>query len=328
MNTRVSHVPVSGGHSLLGRAALTAVMRRHPIMAFFALAYGVSWAMLLVLYGLLGLPAAVVILLQTLGPTVAALVMAGMLDGPAGRRRLLARIRIWRVARRWYAFALVGIPAACILAAIVLPGALIGLGDASVVRPAIEFLVYMAVGFFSGPLFEEPGWRGFALPRMQASMGALRATLVLGALWAAWHLPQYLVPEWADENGGLDPVLIVAFLIMVVAIAPVMTWLFNRTQRQPAARHAGAREHQRGAGGLRRGELGPRSRAARAGFAVGRPDRRDPRPPRLRSVRGPRLSTTSGIVGLGGAPAEGTAVAARGLARARQLRAVKLNVDT
>jgi membrane protease YdiL (CAAX protease family) len=53
---------------------------------------------------------------------------------------------------------------------------------------------------------------------------------VLGALWAAWHLPQYLVPEWADENGGLDPVLIVAFLVMVVAIAPVMTWLFNRTQ--------------------------------------------------------------------------------------------------
>ncbi len=230
MNTHASPVPVSGRHSLLGPAALASAMRRHPIVAFFALAYGVSWAMLLVLYGLLGLPAAVVILLQTLGPTVAALVLAGMLDGPAGRRRLLARIRIWRVARRWYAFALVGIPAVCILAAIVLPGALIGLGDASVVRPAIEFLVYMAVGFFSGPLFEEPGWRGFALPRMQARMGALRATLVLGALWAAWHLPQYLVPEWADENGGLDPVLIVAFLIMVVAIAPVMTWLFNRTQ--------------------------------------------------------------------------------------------------
>ncbi len=230
MNTHASPVPVSGRHSLLGSAALTSVMRRHPIVAFFALAYAVSWAMLLVLYGLLGLPAALVILLQTLGPTIAALVMAGMLDGPAGRRRLLARIRIWRVARRWYAFALLGIPAASILAAMVIPGALIGLGDASVVKPAIEFLVYMAVGFFSGPLFEEPGWRGFALPRMQARMGALRATLVLGALWAAWHLPQYLVPEWADENGGLDPVLIVTFLVMVVAIAPVMTWLFNRTQ--------------------------------------------------------------------------------------------------
>jgi membrane protease YdiL (CAAX protease family) len=205
-------------------------MRRRPIIAFFALAYGISWAMLLVLYGLLGLPAALVILLQTLGPTLAALVMAGLLEGPAGRRRLLARVRIWRVARRWYAFALVGIPAVCVLAALALPGAFVGLGDASAVKLVIEFLVFMAVGFFSGPLFEEPGWRGFALPRLQAQTGALRATLVLGALWSAWHLPQYLVPEWADENGGLDPTLVATFLVMVIAIAPVMTWVFNRTK--------------------------------------------------------------------------------------------------
>jgi membrane protease YdiL (CAAX protease family) len=213
-----------------GRVALAALMRRHPVMAFFALAYGISWAMLLALYGLLGLPAALVILLQTLGPTIAALVMAGVLDGPAGRRRLIARVRIWRVARRWYLFALVGIPAVCVLAALVLPGAFVGLGDASAVKLGIEFLIYVAVGFFSGPLFEEPGWRGFALPRLQAQMGALNGTLVLGTLWAAWHLPQYLVPEWADENGGLDPTLVVTFLLMVVAIAPVLTWLFNRTR--------------------------------------------------------------------------------------------------
>lgn len=230
MNAHVSHVPVSDRRSLPGGASLTALMRRRPIIAFFALAYGISWAMLLVLYGLLGLPAALVILLQTLGPTLAALVMAGLLEGPAGRRRLLARVRIWRVARRWYAFALVGIPAVCVLAALALPGAFVGLGDASAVKLVIEFLVFMAVGFFSGPLFEEPGWRGFALPRLQAQTGALRATLVLGALWSAWHLPQYLVPEWADENGGLDPTLVATFLVMVIAIAPVMTWVFNRTK--------------------------------------------------------------------------------------------------
>jgi len=230
VNAHVSHVPVSDRRSLPGGASLTALMRRHPIIAFFALAYGISWAMLLVLYGLLGLPAALVILLQTLGPTLAALVMAGLLEGPAGRRRLLARVRIWRVARRWYAFALVGIPAVCVLAALALPGAFVGLGDASAVKLVIEFLVFMAVGFFSGPLFEEPGWRGFALPRLQAQTGALRATLVLGALWSAWHLPQYLVPEWADENGGLDPTLVATFLVMVIAIAPVMTWVFNRTK--------------------------------------------------------------------------------------------------
>ncbi len=230
MNAHVSDVRASDRRSLPGVATLAALMRRHPMIAFFALAYGISWAMLLALYGLLGLPAALVILLQTLGPTLAALVMAGILEGPAGRSRLLARVRIWRVARRWYLFALVGIPVVCILAALVLPGAFVGLGDASAVKLGIEFLVFMVVGFFSGPLFEEPGWRGFALPHLQAQMGALRGTLVLGVLWAAWHLPQYLVPEWADENGGLDPMLVATFLLMVVAIAPIMTWLFNRTR--------------------------------------------------------------------------------------------------
>lgn len=199
------------------------------MIAFFTLAYGFSWAMLLTLYGLLRLPAALVILLQTLGPTLAALVTASVLEGSAGRRRLLARVRIWRVARRWYLFALVVIPTVCVLAAVALPGAFVGLGGQSAAKLGIEFLALVIVGFVSGPLFEEPGWRGFALPHLEAQMGALRGTLVLGALWAAWHLPQFLVPEWAKENGGLSPTLVVTFLLMVVAIAPVLTWLFNRT---------------------------------------------------------------------------------------------------
>lgn len=220
---------VSDRRSLPGGATLAALIRRHPMIAFFALAYGFSWAMLLTLYGLLRLPAALVILLQTLGPTLAALVTASVLEGPSGRRRLIARVRIWRVPRRWYLFALVAIPTVCLLAALALPGAFVGLSGQSAAKLAIEFLAFVIVGFVSGPLFEEPGWRGFALPHLQAQMGALRGTLLLGALWSAWHLPQFLVPEWAQENGGLSPTLVVTFLLMVVAIAPVLTWVFNRT---------------------------------------------------------------------------------------------------
>jgi membrane protease YdiL (CAAX protease family) len=219
----------SDRRSVPGVSTLAALTRRHPLIAFFTLAYGLSWLMLLILYGLLRLPAALVILLQTLGPTLAALVTASVLEGPVGRRRLLARVLSWRVARRWYLFALVGIPVACVLAALALPGAFVGLDGQSAAKLAIEFLVFVVVGFISGPLFEEPGWRGFALPHLQAQMSALRATLLLGALWAAWHLPQFLIPEWADENGGLSPALVVTFLLMVVAIAPIMTWVFNRT---------------------------------------------------------------------------------------------------
>lgn len=228
MNAHVSGLRASSGRTLPGGAALAAHIRRHPLIAFFTMAFGLSWAILLVLYGLLGLPAALVILLQTLGPTLAALITVGVLEGRAGRRELLARIRVWRVARRWYLFALVAIPAACVLGAVALPGALVGSGQ-SALNLGIEFLGYLVVGFLSGPLFEEPGWRGFALPRLQAQMGPARGTLLLGVLWAAWHLPQYLVPEWASENGGLDPTLVAMFLLMVIAIAPVMTWLYNRT---------------------------------------------------------------------------------------------------
>ena len=229
MNVQVSDAPISDRRSVRGAPTLAAFIRSHPMVSFFALAYGLSWVILLTLYGLLRLPSALVILLQTLGPTLAALVTATALGGTEGRRRLLARVRIWRVARRWYLFAIVGIPAVCLLAALALPGAFVGLGGQSPVKLGIEFLAVVVVGFVSGPLFEEPGWRGFALPRLQAQMGALRATFLLGALWAAWHLPQFLVPEWANENGGLSPTLVVTFLLMVVAIAPVMTWVFNRT---------------------------------------------------------------------------------------------------
>jgi membrane protease YdiL (CAAX protease family) len=83
----------------------------------------------------------------------------------------------------------------------------------------------------SGALFEEPGWRGFAPPRLQAQFGALRGTLFLGALWGVWHLPQYLlVPDWAAENGGANPTRVGTFLVLVLALTSIMTWIFNHTQ--------------------------------------------------------------------------------------------------
>jgi membrane protease YdiL (CAAX protease family) len=77
----------------------------------------------------------------------------------------------------------------------------------------------------------EIGWRGFALPRLQVQMGPLGGTLVLGILWAVWHVPQYaLLPEWAAQNGGTDPTNVGAFLLLVLALSPLMTWLFNHTR--------------------------------------------------------------------------------------------------
>lgn len=226
--TAVGLRPAAGSSLPVG--SLSAVMGRHPLIAFFVLAYGLSWLALLLLHGLLGLPAALVILLQTLGPTLAALAVITVVQGPEARARLLSRVRLWRVGFRWYLVALLGIPLACLLAAFALPGAMRSFSGVSPVRPVIEYIVLLVVGALSGPLFEEPGWRGFALPRLQSQIGPLRGTLLLGGLWAGWHLPQFLIPEWAGQNGGSSLIIIGEFLLLVVLLAPVMTWIFNRTK--------------------------------------------------------------------------------------------------
>jgi membrane protease YdiL (CAAX protease family) len=96
----------------------------------------------------------------------------------------------------------------------------------------VTYVITFVLGAIAGgPLFEEIGWRGFALPHLQAQLGPLGGTFVLGGLWAVWHLPQYwLLPGWVEQNGCSDPVSIGAFVLLVLALGPLLTWLFNHTR--------------------------------------------------------------------------------------------------
>ena len=210
-------------------AGIPEFIRAHPLVAFFVLAYAVSWGLLLVLYGMMGAPATLVIFVQTLGPTVAARLVLTTLGGKVAYRQMRRGGRLWKVPFRWYLVALVAIPAACVAAVAVLPGGMDALQAASAGSMVGTFAIFLVIGFFSGPLFEEPGWRGFALPRLERDRGPLVGTLILGILWGAWHLPQFLVPEWAGQNGGSDPATIAAFLVLVMTLSPLLTWVYNRT---------------------------------------------------------------------------------------------------
>lgn len=89
-------------------------------------------------------------------------------------------------------------------------------------------------------LAEEPGWRDFALPRMQPRFGPVRGTVILGFLWGLWHLPLFLT-EWGGWP-DVRPADVIAFVFGAVAFSIVMTWVFNRTgQSLPVAivLHAG-----------------------------------------------------------------------------------------
>jgi CAAX protease family protein len=211
---------------------LISVVQRHPLVAYFVLANGFSWLMLLILAVWLSLPSQVVVLVFTLGPTLAATSLTAVVQGAPGLRDLWRRIRLWRVGVGWYIVVLLGVPLLVLVATLLTPGAAASFVPTSPVRWLVTYLVVFVVGGVAGgPLFEEIGWRGFALPRLQMQMGPLRGTLVLGVMWAMWHLPQYAVlPEWVQQNGGADPASILAFLLLVIALSPLMTWLFNRTR--------------------------------------------------------------------------------------------------
>ncbi len=124
------------------------------------------------------------------------------------------------------------IPAACLVGMLVLPGAA-GTFEGLTASLLVSYpFVFVAVAFGGGPLGEEIGWRGFALPRLQLRYGALLATLLLGVLWACWHLPEFLTPS----QGGGPGVGLAAFyqqfpifLLMVIALSIIFTWVFNNT---------------------------------------------------------------------------------------------------
>ena len=164
-------------------------------------------------------------MLGTFGPLVAAVVVTAQESGRAGLRTLLGRIVRWRVAPIWYGVVILG-PLLVQFGAIVLHvmlggqmpnfGALIGALPVLLVT-AVYMLIFVALG-------EEVGWRGYALPALQARYSALLSSLILGVLWASWHLPLFFNPD--TLYGNLPFVLFLAYLVPFTIL---ITWVFNST---------------------------------------------------------------------------------------------------
>ena len=128
------------------------------------------------------------------GPAVAALLISWLALGGAGVGQLVRRLGQWRVGLRWYGAAF-GIPlAAWALAAVV--AMLVFDGQLVATLTPVDLLIFpvsfLTTTVIKGPLTEEIGWRGFALPRMLQSQRPLQASLILGLIWFTWHLPLLL----------------------------------------------------------------------------------------------------------------------------------------
>lgn len=194
---------------------------------FFAMVLAITWLLqlpsVLAQRGIIAgpperflLPAA----LGGFGPVVAAVLAARHEAGGVGVRALFRPLCVWRVGAGWYVVAL-GVFAAIHFSGVAAYTLLGGRSHVPWLHPpenAQNIAAMLVV-----PFTEEPGWRGFALPRLQRRYGALRASLSLGVVWALWHTMMFLLQ-------GATPVTFAISIVNIVAGSVVFSWLYNRTR--------------------------------------------------------------------------------------------------
>ena len=207
-------------------------LRRHPVALFFVLAYAITWlAFLPDILGYRGDLNQVFMMIAQFGPAIAALVLVWY-TGASVRDWARSIVR-WRV-RPWWYFMVVALPVVLIAVQGIIFG-LLGypLDMASIPGRLVNFLPSAIMLALIAGLGEEPGWRGFALPRLETRYAPVLATALLGFVWAMWHLPLVFVdPRFPHGFTSVVPQVLLALLTMITIFfyAFFYTWVYNRTQ--------------------------------------------------------------------------------------------------
>ena len=213
---------------------MTSLARRYPVAAYLIVTFLVSWIVVSPLVaharGWVTVPDSWNWLhyLMSMGPITAAVIVTALIAGRAGLRELAGRMVRWRIGP-WWTLAAVGSPfilfAAGAVAARVIDGAWPDFGRLS----EVNFLGN--IGLWVLPLWlvtfgygEETGWRGFALPRIQARHGALTSAVLVALAWIAWHVPAFFyLPTYTQ----LGVMMVLPFFIGVLLGSIMLTWMNN-----------------------------------------------------------------------------------------------------
>src|SRR5918994_6847954 len=214
---------------------IKAFIKSHPLLSYFALTFAISWGGMLLVIAVGG-SGGVPMLAWVAGPPIAGILLTGLLDGRAGFRDLLTRMRRWRVGARWYAVALLTAPlvfTAILLAFSLsspefLPRILTTSDTASVL------LFGLGWGLIGGGFLEELGWTGFAVPTLLRRMryGVLSTGLTVGLLWAVLH---FLAFFYLGRSSGAIPLAIFVPLDVFItvmgmtAFRVLMVWVYDRS---------------------------------------------------------------------------------------------------
>lgn len=210
---------------------MRSLIRQYPLTSFIAINYAISWTFLYPAYQLLlhspgTFPLLALIgLIGAYGPSIAAIIVVAAIHGRVGVGGLLRKFLQWRVGAGWYLFALL-VPIGIYLAAVLLQTP----GHADIRHGLMGIPVAIIVALPFGPLAEELGWRGFFLPELLRRHSPLKATLIVGCVWSAWHLasfsyPGAAIPSYLPVNARS----VFLFFCDITTLSFVFTFVFRRT---------------------------------------------------------------------------------------------------
>jgi membrane protease YdiL (CAAX protease family) len=212
------------------------IIERHPLVSYFAIAYGITWGAISIFLGSKGFQFTslevqdasilfvIVFVAMLLGPSIAGLVLTAALDGRSGLRQLWTRMRRWRVGLPWYAVSLLTVPVLTLIIFSILDAFV-----SPVYAPGLRIALGIA-GLLAG-YFEEIGWTVFATPRLLSKHNLLKAGFFLGLLWAFWHM----LADFSGNIGNLSLTqwiswFAIYWILPLTAYRILMTWVYANTQ--------------------------------------------------------------------------------------------------
>ena len=209
-------------------------IKAHPLITYFTLAYAISWIIVLPLVasvqGFIDIPVPFALhYVNDYGPLLAAIVTTRITDGAKGPRELFRQMIRWRVGFLWVVVAAFSPLVVFGIAAVIV---VLAMGETPPDLSLLGELPYLPSLGLGGWIFwmltvglgEESGWRGYALPKLQANMSALSATLIVTLFWVGWHLPRFFYFDgFLDQGFSVLPL----FALQQSAMAILLTWLYN-----------------------------------------------------------------------------------------------------
>jgi membrane protease YdiL (CAAX protease family) len=203
---------------------LSEQIKNHQVVTFLLVTFAISWC-LWIPDIITGGKISLLIYAGGYGPFLSAALVVWIVERGVGLRLWFRRTFKLRISIIWYLLGAFFLPIGVVLLQFALYLLWGGQPDFSDIPPLWLYLLNIPILMLFAGGNEEPGWRGFALPRLLTKRSPLTASLILGIIWAAWHVPLFFLPAW----GGAETPFI-WFVANTVGLSFIMTWLYNRSR--------------------------------------------------------------------------------------------------